>query len=122
MLDFQVQLALGDEELYRGRMARTAGRRRGAGAAPRPVGRSRPRQADRGLDHWKLVEQQAADGLSFIEGMRLLAGAPRDLADDGDDGDARREWAFVQAGNWLGECWPACDRPRIWNRPSPAPT
>ena len=27
------------------------------------------------LDHWKQLEEQAEDGLSFIEGMRLLAGA-----------------------------------------------
>ena len=28
------------------------------------------------LDHWKKVERAAEDGLSFLDGMRLLAGAP----------------------------------------------
>ncbi len=53
------------------------------------------------LAHWKSVEADVhQDGLSFVEGMRLLAGAPADLgradalADD-------RQWAFVQPGTWL---------------------
>ncbi|MCH6581951.1 MAG: hypothetical protein IH808_02890 [Proteobacteria bacterium] len=54
------------------------------------------------LDHWKQVEKQAAGGLSFIDGMRLLAGAPRDLSDEPQQDAADREWSFVDAGNWLG--------------------
>jgi non-specific serine/threonine protein kinase len=55
------------------------------------------------LDHWRSVEQQARDGsISFIEGMRLLAGAPADLREDGDS-DAERDWVQVQAGAGLGE-------------------
>jgi len=37
--------------------------------------------------------------LSFAEGMRLLAGAPADLKDDGLEDS--REWSFVQPGEWL---------------------
>src|SRR3972149_2858884 len=55
------------------------------------------------LDHWKRVERQAEAGLSFIEGMRLRAGVPADLADDQDDQSEDRQWSFVQAGEWLGE-------------------
>ena len=55
------------------------------------------------LDHWKRVQRQAGDGLSFIEGMRLLAGVPADLAADGDGQPEDRQWSFVQAGQWLGE-------------------
>ena len=46
---------------------------------------------------------EAEDGLSFIEGMRLLAGAPADLAADGRWRDQDRQWSFVHAGQWLGE-------------------
>jgi len=47
------------------------------------------------LDHWKSLD--ARDGVSFIEGMRLLAGAPADLKNAADM-EEHREWAFAQAG------------------------
>ncbi len=102
MLDFQVQLALGDQQLsqseLRALMAAEDGLvlLRGQWVE---VDRQKLREA---LDHWKKVEEQARDGgISFIEGMRLLAGAPIGLADDGD-ADAERQWSFVHAGPWLG--------------------
>lgn len=52
------------------------------------------------LDHWKAVE--GAGGLSFIEGMRLLAGAPRDLQSM-EELEDHREWAFAEPGAWLSE-------------------
>ena len=52
------------------------------------------------LDQWKSVE--AAGGLSFIEGMRLLAGAPGDLQLV-EDLDEQQEWAFAQPGDWISE-------------------
>ncbi len=52
------------------------------------------------LAHWKTVEEETANGgLSFAEGMRLLAGAPADLKDDSPE--ESREWSFVQPGKWL---------------------
>ncbi len=66
------------------------------------MGRGDRQKLREALDHWKKVEEQARDGgISFIEGMRLLAGAPIGLADDGD-ADAERQWSFVHAGPWLG--------------------
>ncbi|HEY4759664.1 MAG TPA: DEAD/DEAH box helicase, partial [Thermoguttaceae bacterium] len=103
MLDFKVQLALGEEELgedeWRKLLAAEEGLvfLRGQWIE---VDRSKLTEA---LEHWKKVEQQAEDGLSFIEGMRLLAGAPRDLTEESDSADPRREWSFVHAGKWLGE-------------------
>jgi SNF2-related domain/SNF2 Helicase protein/Helicase conserved C-terminal domain len=61
------------------------------------VDREKLREA---LDHWKSVATQ--DGISFIEGMRLLAGAPRDLKDDRES-EIHREWAFAVAGAELQE-------------------
>lgn len=54
------------------------------------------------LSHWKRVAAEAEHtGLSFIDGMRLLAGAPRDLANvDVDDDEVT--WSFVEPGRWLG--------------------
>ena len=103
MLDFKVQLALGDQPLteaeWRDLIAAEQGLvlLRGQWVE---VDKDRLSEA---LDHWKKVEAQAEDGLSFIEGMRLLAGAPRDLAESGDGSETSPEWSFVQAGKWLGE-------------------
>ena len=52
------------------------------------------------LAHWKTVEAEAGvGGLTFAEGMRLLAGAPADLGHD--ELEESREWSFVQPGKWL---------------------
>lgn len=54
------------------------------------------------LAHWKRVEDEAGEnGISFIEGMRLLAGAPADFASAGGLSIMDREWAFINAGTWL---------------------
>ena len=102
MLDFRVQLALGDETLtedeWRKLMAADDGLvlLRGQWVE---IDRKKLQEA---LDHWKRVQKQADGGLSFIDGMRLLAGVPADLAESSDD-DQQREWSFVHAGQWLGD-------------------
>ncbi len=103
MLDFRVQLALGDQELseaeWRELMAAEDGLvlLRGQWVE---VDREKLGEV---LTHWKKVEEQAQHGLAFVEGMRLLAGAPMDLATDDSDGETQREWSFVHAGKWLGQ-------------------
>jgi non-specific serine/threonine protein kinase len=100
MLEFQVQLAVGDEQLtaaeWRELLAAEDGLMLLRGQWVE-VDRERLRQA---LDHWKTLEAQAPDGLSFVEGMRLLAGAPQDLAVD-DALDDRQAWSSVAAGESL---------------------
>jgi len=103
MLDFQVRLALGDQELttaeWRELMAADDGLvlLRGQWVE---VNRE---QLSEALEHWKKVEASVPDGLSFVEGMRLLAGAPKDLADDDSSLDEQGDWSFVRAGDWLGK-------------------
>ena len=54
------------------------------------------------LNHWTAVEAGvAAGGFSFIEGMRLLAGADADLTGVEQVDDDEQSWAYVDAGNWL---------------------
>jgi non-specific serine/threonine protein kinase len=66
------------------------------------------------LQHWRELEQQAAEGISFREAMRLLAGAPP----DGDDAEAalageRPEWSDVVAGKWLSSRLEALRSPAL---------
>ena len=102
MLDFKVQLALGDQQLsedeWRELMAADDGlvMLRGQWVE---VDRQKLQEA---LDHWKQVEEQAQEGISFLEGMRLLAGVPADLIEKADDQEDR-QWSFVHAGQWLGD-------------------
>jgi len=116
MLDFKMQLALGDQELsaaeWRELMAAEEGLvlLRGQWVE---VDRQKLTEA---LDHWKRLEKQAQGGLSFVEGMRLLAGAPKDLSDDSDPSDGQREWSFVRAGEWLGEILAELRSPENLNR------
>jgi non-specific serine/threonine protein kinase len=56
------------------------------------------------LKHWKRVEREVGhDGVSFLQGMRLLAGAPIDSADAGLFSEPTAAWAEVRAGPWLEE-------------------
>ena len=101
LLDFRADLALGDrtlspeevEQLLSG--AEGLVRLRGQWVE---VDRQKLQEA---LEQWRAVEASARNGeMSFAEGMRLLAGAPRDLGAEAGL-DTQREWAFVQAGSWL---------------------
>jgi len=54
------------------------------------------------LDHWRQVEHEAADGVSFLQGLRLLAGF-RDPTTAAAEGEAATvaDWSTVTAGDWL---------------------
>jgi len=101
MLDFDVGVALGDDRLSRGEIEALL--RSGDGLVLFKgrwieIDRARLSQA---LEHWRQVERQAHDGqISFIEGMRLLAGAPADLRADAAD-PSERAWLRVEAGEKL---------------------
>jgi len=57
-------------------------------------------QLQEALDHWRRVQRSVGDGVSFLEGMRLLAGATL----DGDKTvltSATADWSQIIAGDWL---------------------
>jgi hypothetical protein len=55
------------------------------------------------LEHWKRVERDASkDGLTFLEGMRMLAGVGTG-AIEGPAGAEEAAWSEVTAGPWLAE-------------------
>lgn len=103
MLDFKVQLALGDEELSESEWKELLAAEDGLVLLRGQWVEVDRQKLTEALEHWKKLESQSQDGLSFVEGMRLLAGAPRDLADEGEAGVSSREWSHVRAGQWLGE-------------------
>jgi non-specific serine/threonine protein kinase len=54
------------------------------------------------LDHWKKLEKTARDGgISFIEGMRLLAGTETDLSAVQTEDEETEDWVQVLAGKGL---------------------
>ena len=108
MLDFQVQLVLGDQQLsqaeWRELMAAEDGLvlLRGQWVE---VDREKLREA---IDHWKKVEEQAEDGgISFIEGMRLLAGAPKIWRTTATRTPSVSGLSSMPASGWAG-CSPTC--------------
>jgi len=100
ILDFSLEVAVGDETLTERELkALLAGEDGLAFLKGRWVEVDKARLAE-ALAHWKKVEKKAAEGgLSFVDGMRLLAGAPADLAAVPEDRIA--QWSFVDAGPWL---------------------
>ena len=104
MLDFKVGLALGDQDLTEEEFQQLLNSEDGLVYIKGQwveVDREKLSQA---LAHWKRVEAEAAEqGVSFIEGMRLLAGAPMDLTGGESSPNGEREWAFVNAGEWLSD-------------------
>jgi superfamily II DNA or RNA helicase len=65
-----------------------------------------PEKLKEALAHWKKVEKMARrDGLSFFEGMRMLAGfQPGEASvEAGSSAVPDREWSGVQAGAWLDQ-------------------
>jgi SNF2 family DNA or RNA helicase len=104
MLDFKVELALGEERLTEAEWRQLMEAEDGlVNVKGKWVEIDRAKLSE-ALAHWKRVEEEAGrDGLSFIEGMRLLAGTSTDLGIDDTPKTDDREWAFVRAGAWLSE-------------------
>jgi non-specific serine/threonine protein kinase len=106
LLKFDISVALGDETLGAEEIERLLGSNenliqlRGEWVE---VDREKLRQA---LEHWKQVARHAGkDGISFIEGMRLLAGASTHMraADPDEDAGEGRAWHRIEATGVLRE-------------------
>ncbi len=54
------------------------------------------------LAQWRVLESGHAEGVTFLEGLRLLAGAQLD-ANAATDDDPDRQWTRVVPGEWLSE-------------------
>lgn len=104
MLDFKVELALGDQKLTQKEWRQIMEGEDGLVYLKGQWTEVDREKLSEVLAHWKQVESRTAEeGMSFAEGMRLLAGAPADLSADGVLRDGVSQWSFVDAGEWLAE-------------------
>ena len=101
LLDFKMQVALGDETLSQAELRELMQAGDGLVLLKGQWVEVDQAKLAAALEHWKQVEAGTTGaGLSFVEGMRLLAGAPADLS-HGDAEEVEREWSFVRPGRWL---------------------
>jgi non-specific serine/threonine protein kinase len=103
MLDFNVHVALGDEALTDAEWQQLLAADDGLVLLRGQWVEVDRQKLSEALDHWKMVQSEAGDGVSFIDGMRLLAGMPTELAAPNGSASTVQPWAFVEAGRWLGE-------------------
>ncbi len=103
MLDFRVELALGDQQLSEAEWRELMAAEDGLVLLKGQWVEVDKERLSEALEHWKSLEQNSGDGMTFIEGMRLLAGAPAEFGGDVDSAETDQEWSFVRAGDWLGQ-------------------
>jgi len=100
LLDFKLHIALGEEPLSKAELKQLMAANDGLAFIKGQWIEVDQEKLSEALAHWKKVESETANsGLTFSEGMRLLAGAPVDLGNDSLV--ESREWSFVQPGQWL---------------------
>ena len=110
LLEFSVEVAVEGEPLSKAELAELL-----AGTETLTLLRGRWVEVDRdrlreALAHWKRLEREHADGIDFVKGMRLLAGADFGGGDGGLEPVA--EWSQVTAGGWLRDTLSALRDPR----------
>ena len=111
MLDFDVRVALGNATLSRRELDALLDGDDGLVLLKGQwveVDRERLRQA---VEHWDALQRQAEGGeVSFVEGMRLLAGASADLRHE-ERTDDERHWVHVEPGDAMREILAGLRRP-----------
>ena len=102
LLDFNINIALNGESLTQEELAAIFSAEEGLVSLRGQWVEVDSEKLKEALDHWKTVKGNVEDGeLTFLEGMRLLAGAQSDLSGANDFYDQEKSWAYVEAGNWL---------------------
>ena len=100
LLDFKLHIALGDESLSRAELNTLMTAGDGLAFMKGQWIEVDQQKLGEALAHWEKVDAEAAKGgLTFAEGMRLLAGAPANLQEDLSQ--EIRTWSFIQPGSWL---------------------
>ena len=115
MLDFNVSVALGDSSLSPEELDSLLGGEDGLVLLKGQwveVDRQRLREA---IEHWHALQRRAeGGGVSFVEGMRLLAGASADLRHE-ERTDDERHWVHVAPGDAMREILAGLRQPGALN-------
>jgi superfamily II DNA or RNA helicase len=106
LLDFAIDVTLGDEHLTAAELREILTGKSGLRLVKGRWVEIDRVKLDAVLAHWKIAEKEAQDGVSFLEGMRLIAGAGVASAASGADDGARgavdrAAWSRIQPGPWL---------------------
>ncbi|MBW3600386.1 MAG: DEAD/DEAH box helicase, partial [Planctomycetes bacterium] len=117
LLDFSVHMALDGEPLTQAELRRLLQESDGLALLRGRWVEVDRRRLQEALDHWDQLQSLHPDGVSFIEGMRLLAGA--ELAGRNEEDDATADWSRVVAGDWLRETLQTIRDPRGVKMPPP---
>ncbi len=110
MLDFRMEMTLDGEKLSAAEVKRLLAHSDGLALVRGKWVEIDHKRLRRTLDQFEAIERHAAaDGLSFCEAMRMLAGAA--IAENGSGGQADIDWSQTVAGPWLAETLAALRRP-----------
>jgi non-specific serine/threonine protein kinase len=103
LLDFHMSLALGNQQLSAEEAEMLLRSTNGLVLVRGEWVEVNSEQLREALTHWQRIEREVgAGGVSFIEGMRLLAGASADLKKT-EATQEHASWVFVEAGERLRE-------------------
>ncbi len=103
MLQFDVQVAIGKQKLTKKEWADLLESENGLVLLKGQWVELDKDKLQQAMAQMKLLEKQArSEGISFAEGMRLLAGAPSDLSTLDTQQDPA-EWAFIEADDKLSD-------------------
>jgi superfamily II DNA or RNA helicase len=109
LLDFQMEVTLDGEALTKGEIKRLLAQSDGLAFLRGQWVEIDHDRLSRTLARFEAIERRAAaEGLSFVEAMRFLAGAS--LA-GGDAAEEERAWGAAVAGQWLSETLASLRRP-----------
>ncbi len=97
LLDFNVQVAIGDQHLTKDELRQLAMANDGLAYIRGQWVEVDNEKLQEALEHWKSVQQSE---ISFIEGMRLLAGTPSSLQPD-EMAEKQHDWVKISAGDTL---------------------
>ncbi len=104
MLDFHVGASLDGEELSAEEWARVLAARQGLLQLRGRWVEVDHEKLQQALEHWKRVQREVGrDGVSLLEGMRLLAGASLDPGPEEMLPGGGAPWSEVNAGAWLAD-------------------
>lgn len=122
MLNFQVNLALGDQKVTQEEWDELMKAEDGLVLLKGEWVEVDKKKLSEALKHWKKLEKSSGEGISFIEGMRLLAGTPRELLSKEDvDSDDENLWTLIQAGPALKKILEGLVNPEMIEAIKPSP-